>query len=185
MDVKKTITSIFMVPTLKINKDQLKKNDFINGYLSDLRRDVQYKDSVYLLFKPSNLNIFREFLDKEYERTKDIIDDYDYEEGFVVVVYKLDKKWKNDFLLVREGLYSKTSEEFQNQFPTKITIVRGNLERRELSLQHRIFNKTADLKEYWEDKLDVVFSEDMEVWEGFHIENEALDLDKLKEEELV
>ena len=82
-------------------------------------------------------------------------------------------------------MYSKTSEDFQNQFPIKISIVRANLERRELSLQHRIFNKTSDLKEYWENKLDVVFSDDMEVWEGFHIENETLDLDKLKQEELV
>jgi hypothetical protein len=185
MEVKKTITSIFMVPTLKIDKNQLKLNDFINAYLSDLRRDVQYKDAVYLLFKPNNLNIFREFLDKEYERTKDVIDDYDYEDGFVVIVYKLNKKWKDDFLLVREGLYSKTSEDFQNQFPIKISIVKANLERRELSLQHRIFNKTSDLKEYWEDKLDVIFSDDMEVWEGFHIENETLDLDKLKQEQLV
>ena len=185
MDVKKTITSIFIVPTLKINKDYLKKNNFINGYLSDMRRDVQYKNAVYLLFKPNNLNEFREFLDKEYERTKDVMDDYDYEDGFVIVVYSLNNKWKKDFLLIREGLYSKTSEEFQKQFPAKIKIVRDHLERNETSLQHRIFRKTADLKEYWEDKLDVVFTDDMEVWEGFAMENETLNLDKLKEEQLV
>jgi hypothetical protein len=185
MDVKKTITSIFIVPTLKIDKNQLKINNYINGYLSDVRRDIQYKDSVYVLFKPGNLNTFREFLDKEYERTRDVLDDYDYEDGFVVVVYKLNSKWKKDFLLVKEGLYSKTSEEFQRLFPKTVEITRNFLRKDEISLQHRIFKKTQDLKDYWEDKLDIIFTDDMEVWEGFHIEKEMLDLDKLKQEETV
>ena len=78
MEIKKTITSIFMVPTLGINKELLKGNGFINGYSKDGSRDVQYQGSVYLLFKPAKLQVFREFLDGEYERTKTIIDDYDY-----------------------------------------------------------------------------------------------------------
>ena len=36
MNLEKTITSIFMVPTLKIPKEQLLKNNFINGYIKDL-----------------------------------------------------------------------------------------------------------------------------------------------------
>lgn len=185
MDLKKTVTSIFMVPTLKINRDDLFNNNCINGYLIDNRRDVQYKDAVYLLFKPDDMDVFREFLEREYERTKDIIDDYDYEDGFVVVVYKLNKKWKNDFLLVREGLYSKTSKEFQNQFPKVLKIMKKGLHRDEISLQYRIFKKTSDLREYWETKIDCEISEDAEVWSVFELKNETLDLDKIKEEELV
>ena len=185
MEIKKTITSIFMVPTLKINRDKLKENGYLNGYMSDVRRDVQYKDAVYLLFQPSNLDKFREFLDGEAERTKQIIDDYDYEDGFVVVVYILDKKWKKDFALIREGLYSQTSKEFQDVFPKVIKIIKNGLHRDEISLQFRIFNKTEDLRSYWEDRLDMQFTEDMEVWDGFDIENEVLDLDKIKQEEEV
>jgi hypothetical protein len=185
MELKKTITSIFMVPTLKINRDKLKENGYLNGYMSDVRRDVQYQNAVYLLFQPSNLDKFREFLDGEAERTKQIIDDYDYEDGFVVVVYTLDKKWKKDFALVREGLYSRTSKEFQDSFPKVIKIIKNGLHRDEISLQFRIFNKTDDLRSYWEDRLDMEFTEDMEVWDGFDIENEVLDLDKIKQIEEV
>jgi hypothetical protein len=185
MELKKTITSIFMVPTLKISRDKLKENGYLNGYMSDVRRDVQYKDAVYLLFQPSNLDKFREFLDGEAERTKQIIDDYDYEDGFVVVVYILDKKWKKDFALIREGLYSQTSKEFQDVFPKVIKIIKNGLHRDEISLQFRIFNKTEDLRSYWEDRLDMQFTEDMEVWNGFDIEDEVLDLDKIKQEEIV
>jgi hypothetical protein len=185
MELKKTITSIFIVPTLKINRDKLKENGYLNGYLSDVRRDIQYQNSVYLLFQPRNIDQFREFLDSEAERTKQIIDDYDYEDGFVVVVYTLDKKWKKDFALVREGLYSKASKEFQDSFPKVIKIIKNGLHKDEISLQYRIFNKTQDLREYWESRLDIEFTDDMEVWDGFDIENEILDLNKIKQEELV
>jgi hypothetical protein len=185
MELKKTVTSIFMVPTLKISREKLRENGYLNGYLSDVRRDIQYQNAVYLLFKPGNLDQFREFLDSEADRTKQIIDDYDYEDGFVVVVYTLDKKWKKDFGIVREGLYSKTSKEFQDSFPKVIKIMKNGLHRDEISMQYRIFNKTQDLREYWEKRIDMEFTEDMEVWDGFSIDNELLDLDKIKQEELV
>jgi hypothetical protein len=185
MNITRTITSIFVVPTLKINRDDIKDNGYVNAYMVDIRRDVQYENAVYLLFKPDNLDKFREFLEKEYERTKLVLDDYDYEEGFVVVVYQLDKKWKKDFAIVREGLYSQTSKEFQDLFPKVIKIMKNNLHRDEMSLQHRIFRKSEDLRQYWEDKIDISFDDTMEVWEGFQIENETLDLDKIKQEELV
>ena len=94
MNLEKTITSIFMVPTLKIPKDQVSKNNFINGYIKDLNRDVQYENAVYLLFKPENIDIFREFVDLEYERTQSLIDDYNYDNKHIVLVYQLDNNFK-------------------------------------------------------------------------------------------
>lgn len=181
VSVKKTITSIFMVPTLKINKQHLMDNGFINGYEKDARKDVQYENCVYLLFKPNNVDRFREFLGEEYERTKTIVDDYDYEDGYVVVVYELNKKLKRDFDLVRKSKYSQTSIEFQAVFPKLIKIKKDGVNREEVSLQFRIFNKTNDLKEFWEERLGVEFDEDVELWHGYFEENEILNLDKIKE----
>ena len=185
MSVKKTITSIFMVPTLKINREKLIENGYINGYLSDSRRDVQHRNAVYLLFKPDNLDKFREFLDEEYERTTYVLDDYDYEDGYVVVVYQLNPMWKEDFMLIREGLYSRTSPEFQKDFAKVIKIFKNGLHRDEISLQYRIFKKTEDLKQYWEDRLDITFTDDMEVWDGFDSNKETLNLDTVKQEQLI
>ena len=162
MNLEKTITSIFMVPTLKIPKEQLLKNNFINGYIKDLNRDVQYENAVYLLFKPENIDIFREFVDSEYERTQSLIDDYNYDNKHIVLVYQLDNNFKNDFELIKQGKYSKTSKEFQNLFPEKLT------------LQYRIFNKTEDLLKYWEEILDVQFKEEYELWYKFKEESETL-----------
>jgi hypothetical protein len=173
-DVKKTITSVFMVPTLQIPRGELQDNGFINGYVKDGSKEVQYENCIYLLFQPKNLDKFREFLDSEYERTKNIIDDYDYQDGFVVVVYQLDKKFNKDFMLIKEGLY-------QALFPKVIKIKKNGLQRDEISLQYRVFNRTEDLIKFWEDKLGVEFDDDQEVWHAFILEDEILNIEKLKE----
>jgi hypothetical protein len=181
MEAVKTITSIFIVPIFSIDKEKLKTNGFVNGFIKDSRREVQYKNSVYLLFKPEDLDKFRDFLVGEYERTKQIIDDYDYEEGYVVVVYQINTRLLPDIELIKQGKYSQTSTKFQQIFPKIVKIKKHGFQKDEISLQHRVFNKTEDLKQFWEDKLDVVFDDDMEVWHGFIEENEILDLDKIKE----
>ena len=175
-----TITSIFMVPTLKIDREELKETGFSNGYIRDGGKDTQYENSVYLLFHPDTLDKFRDFLDKEYERTKAVIDDYDYVDGYVVVVYQLPSKFKKDFKLVMESRYSQTSKEFQALFPKIIKIKKNGLHRDEISLQFRVFNKTADLIKFWEEKLGVEFDENQEVWHAFDLDKETLDITKIK-----
>lgn len=181
MDVKKTITSIFMLPTLKLEKKKLTDNGFINAYIKDEGQEFTYPDSIYVLFKPSDMDIFKVFVEEEYERTDQLIEDYDYAGGYVVLVYKLDSKYKKDFELVRLGKYSLTSKRFQNLFPKTVRIQVNKNVREEISLQYRIFNKTEDLVQFWEDRLDVIFSDDQEVWHGFEESKEVLNLNKMKQ----
>lgn len=170
-----------MVPSLKVPKNALRDNGFINGYIQDAERDIQYENAVYILFQPEDILKFREFLDEEYERTQQVIEDYDYDGGYVVVVYKLDKKWNEDFNLVKKGKYSRTSADFQKMFPKVIKIKKNGLHRDEISLQYRIFKRTNDMVEYWENKLGVEWDDNMEVWDGYDEEKEILHINKLKE----
>lgn len=181
MKLQKTITSIFIVPTLSIGKDKLDDNGFVNGFIKDGEREVQYDNCIYLVFKPDNLNKFRDFLDVEYERTKQILDDYDYPDGYVMIVYKLNSRLDSDIELIKQGKYSQTSEAFQKIFPKIVKVKKNGLMRDEISLQYRIFNKTEDLKKFWEEKLGVDFDDDMEVWSTFIEENETFTLTKIKE----
>lgn len=181
MERKHTITSIFIVPTLSIGREKLIDNGFVNGYIKDGRKDIQYENAVYLLFKPNDLDKFRHFLDSEYEKTKSIVDDYDYEDGYVVVVYEINERLKSDIELIKQGKYSQTSKKFQEIFPKVVQIKKNGLRRDEISLQYRVFNKTEDLVQFWEDKLGVDLPDDVEVWHGFFDEFEILDLDKIKE----
>jgi hypothetical protein len=118
------------------------------------------------------------FLENQYATNDNIVEDYDYEGGYVIVVYKLNKEFEKDFSIVRKSKYSKTSKKFQELFSRIIKLRPG---KDEISLQYRIFNHTEDLVQFWENKLDVKFDEDQEIWYAFIEENEILNLDKIKE----
>ena len=102
-----------------------------------------------------------------------------------MVVYQLNDKYKKDFNFVKQGKYSKTSDEFQKLFPKIIKITRNGLHKDELSLQYRIFNKAEDLVNFWEDKLGIdledTVGKDYEVWEGWDESKEILQINKIKE----
>ena len=183
VEIRKTITSIFMVPTLRIDKENLMGNNFLNGYISDKMHENMYEDSVFALFRPTNLDKFKEFLDGEYERVSSILEDYDYPNGFVIIVYKLDAKFATDFALVKEGMYSRTSSAFQNEFPKTVKVVEDGQIVEKNSLQYMVFNKSKKLIEFWEGKFGETFDEDQEIWNGFQKENETLTEDKLREYE--
>jgi hypothetical protein len=183
--LKKTVSTIFLLPTLKIPKEDIKKNGFINAYSFDSEKEIQYEDCIYVLFKPDDLDYFRDFLERERERTSNIVEDYDYEDGFIVVVYKLNPEFKRDFNLVRKGKYSKTSKRYKELFPKTVLVESGNFTKNETSLQHRIFDRSFDLIEFWETKLAMRFTDDMELWEGFHAEKETLIINKIREYEKI
>lgn len=170
-----------MIPTLNIPKDKLKQSGFINGYIDDVDKEDKNHNCVYLLFLPKDLPKFQNFLEEEYERTLDVIEDYDYPKGYVVVIYKLNHKYQSNFELIKLGKYSETSKEFQNLFPIHIDIVNeyNQLITHE-SLQYKIFNKTQDLKEYWEKLLNSNLKNEFEIYEGFNLERETLNIDNIK-----
>ena len=97
-----------------------------------------------------------------------------------MLVYKLNPDFDIDFYLIRQGRYSETSKKFQKIFPKVIKIKKHGLHRDEISLQYRVFNKTDDMIEYWEDKLGIEWDDSLEVWEGFDESKEILDINKLK-----
>ena len=102
MKRKNTCTTIFMVPTLKNPKDSLKNNGFINAYIEDEMSDSEYKDCIYVLFKPDDVDLFKDFLDNEYERTKQIVEDYDFNKTNDLIEYWQEKigtssTWKDEY----------------------------------------------------------------------------------------
>jgi hypothetical protein len=67
-------------------------------------------------------------------------------------------------------------------FPKIIKIKKRGLHRDEISLQYRVFNRTPDLIEFWEKKIGIDWTDDMEVWTGWDEANEILNITKIKEE---
>lgn len=176
---QKTITSIFISPTLGIDRQLLYENNFINAYLGDKNNEL-YSDTeniICLLFIPCDENQFREFINIEYERTEQLIDDY-YYDNYAVLVYSLDKKYLSDIEIIKQSKYSLVSTEFKKLFPETLTDYSSNRKEKLPSIQHMIFNKDKKLAEYWnkELKTSIITDLNLEVWIGFNKEKEILDI---------
>lgn len=183
---EKTITSIFIMPTLGINREDLYKNKFLNAYLGDIDKEEYHEENVvFLLFKPKDLKVFKEFLDYEYENSS-IIDDYDYEPGYVVLVYNLNPNLESDFSLILQGKYSKVSDEYKELFPVRVINYSKKGNPTIEAIQPLIFNKDIRLLKFWErdlnDENDVIRRNNLEIWPGFDQKKEILDIEKIKED---
>ncbi len=185
MKIPKTITSIFIVPTLEIPKQDRIDNGLINGYIAETITDNKFSECVFLLFKPLFPSRFRKFVNKEYESEREILFDYDIENGFAVLVYRLNPKFNDDFELVKKSKYSQTSIDFQKKFPETIDIFdnKRKVTTKEKSLQYRVFNITPELRNYFieRDPVKYISNFNSELWYDFEMESETLSTSVLKE----
>lgn len=168
---RKNCTTIFLLPGIGHHRQELLQYGFISAYLDDIEHEVHHEDCIYTLFKPDNMILFQEFLKVEY-RSSPVVEDYDYEGGYIVVVYKFPDKFMTEYNLCLEGKYSKFSSEYKKLFPDKIKTEKGMTN----SLQHRIFNRTEDIKKYWEKKIGEKLPADMELWSSPDMSKEVLDI---------
>ena len=123
MNLTKTNTSIFMLPTVKLPKGSLRKNGFINAYLKDELSDNHYEDCIYILFKPERLDRFKDFLDSEYERTKQIVEDL---------------KWDfNVFYDEKDAVGKRYRRQDANGTPFCITVDHDTLNDNMVTIRHR------------------------------------------------
>lgn len=180
---EKTITNIFMVPTLGIPREELIDNNLINAYLGDINKEEYHEDDVvFLLFKPNDIKKFRAFVDKQYNLQKGIIDDYDYDDGYVVLVYVLDMiNFGDDFDLIKDSKYSKTSSKFKNQFNKTVKLINRPGQPEKTSLQWLIFTKDESLIDYVQEIIgsDIISKYNLEVWPAFDPKKEVLDIDNI------
>lgn len=182
MRLKFTVTSLFMVPPLKVPKEWLTEWEgscnFLNAYSYEAVMSKNYEDCIYLLFKPKPESDLYLFIEQEYSRTDLLVEDLEIDD-FVVMIYKLNNKWENDYQLIRDGKYSETSKMFQDEFSKVKKIKVNGLHRDELTLQTRIFAKSTDVKQLIETELDVLLTDKQEVWGEFNTKRETLTYDVL------
>jgi len=140
------LSSLFLLPLLKISEEKLTMFGFTNTYLDDIGAPETYSyDVLFVLFQPNDLLAFQEFVSSQYNKNS-LVADYDYEGGFVVLVYRLPEEFKADYELFYQSKYSKFSEEFKKQFPVKVDLTKVVGYRHEvLSTQWAIFKRDKTL----------------------------------------
>ncbi len=204
---KKVITNesaYFLLPVFGIKAADLVDMGFINSYLSDQNREkVNETDiHIYLLFKPSKEK--KEIQDKygfssfeertEYDRfteklelleqkdiNKDVLlEDYDYEEGYTVLVFKFPERFREDYNTFLRGKYSKFSPEYIEKMPkTKKKALKDEILVGE-SMQMMVINKNSLILQYLEKKYAVDLSSWEEYWQIYSPEKETLNIENFE-----
>lgn len=176
-DQKVTDSTRFLVRGLGLTRTTLKKQGFINAYIDDVIHEPHYVRSVYLLFKPEDLGLFEEFLQAQRMESGLIAEDYDYPEGYVVVVYNFPALYWRDYTLFLEGKYSKFSKGFKSLFPKeKSGVTRQGIPYKEPSFYAHIFDKSEVMRRYWEERFEVIFDDDQEYWNIPDLSRETLNI---------
>lgn len=143
----------------KISESRIKDFGFIDAFIKDVNHEQDYTHPLYLLFKQENSPLsFREFIQDEYDRGL-LLEDYDYPEGYIVLLYDYPDRFRDDYEKILEGKYSETSKEFQDFFPDKVELD-GKME---VSVYYRVFHKAEDLRKHLEEKYGLELPEDSEV----------------------
>jgi hypothetical protein len=173
---KMNCSTIFLLHPLGLSRTKMDRTGFLNCYLRDPEHPYEGMQVLYLLFKPGVK--FKYFVDTEKERTKLFIDEYDLEDGFVVLVYEFPPELSRDYELFLKGSYSLFSKEFKATIP-KYT--RNGY--KELSFQYMVVNRHPEWKAYLEGEegLNMPISEELEYWMMPNMEKETIIQSQLKQ----
>lgn len=167
-------STLFLMPILGIGWRDVKKLGFCNCYLRDVNKQ-EYEDMevVMLLFQNKGDDKFRYFVEKEKARTPLFIDEYDYEEGYIVLVYEFPEELKEDYHKFKKGEYSKLSKEFLKKTPeTTPDKVRATVQYADGSTAEQMVSApnmaymTITRDPLWIDTLKEFFGEDIPFEDG-------------------
>lgn len=176
----RTNTSLFLLPGLGLTINELKPYGFVNAYIGDMKHD-HYSYCVYLLFKPSNIMEFNAFLEGQYLKGQ-MIDEYDYEGGYVVVVYKFPEQFEQEYKLFLSGKYSEFRKKYKDLFPIEIHSEDNDGPFTQPSFFFHVFNRTKELEKYWFEKIGVHLSKDSEYWSKPDVIKETLNIDEIEKD---
>lgn len=185
-----TVTSLFLLPIFKVPIRKLDEYGFVNSFLYDKHRTDSLEDAktIYVLFHPDTSQII--LLQKQIEDWENngfLLGDYDYPDGYVVVMLKFPDKFRDQYKLFLKGQYSKFSTEFKDAIPRKVftgAIAPDGSAAEEDSLQFRIINKRVMLKNYWEDQIGDEFDAEGEYWSRPDLLKETMDIDAITAERI-
>lgn len=191
--IELTDTSLFLLPCFGRTYKEYKELGFVNCFLSDKNRDkVNEKDiHLYLLFRPDpkqsiRLNTIIEKFEDEDKEHLVYLDDYDYDGGYTVLVFKFPERFRNDYELFIKGKYSKFSPDFKDTIPErKIAEFVNEFNKPEKlagkTTQWMIINKDPRIKRYVEEKYGIDLDGANEYWHLPIMEKEILNIDKINE----
>jgi hypothetical protein len=181
--VKSTCTTLFLLPALGLNADELNPSlGFIDGFTSDKDRPTSLSHPVFALFRPADIREFQEFVEAEYGSNRALKEDYDYDGGFVVLLYQYPAQFQADYRKIENGKYSRVSPSFSETFPQfEKPDSWSNPNIPQMSLQRMVYFRAPALVSFLEDAVGQPIGR--ECWGIPDKDRETLDIKRIRDKE--
>lgn len=182
MSIKHTDTSMFLLRGLGLVPREIAVDNsqltmvygYLNSYVKDVDHETVLDRPIYLLFKPKDITIFGDFVEEQYI-DGNLKEDYDYPNGYSVLLYEFPKKFLNDYFKILRGEYSHVSEEYKSLFPKKNNFGQKIMARAVLDKDEDLRNTRIEEFGYkpgeWDDK--------WELWKMFEVDAETLNINEI------
>lgn len=172
---KITKTSLFLLPGLELDERELVSIGLLNTFIGDSHDTVSTEEyPIYLLFKiPSDKQTrFEEFALKI---EKKIIDEYDTEDRYTVLVLSYPEKWRGEYRHFLNSKYSRFSPEYKKLVKKEVQPLEKFYSRRvTMSSAYAVLNRLTALIKLREEEFGVEFTDDMELAPLIKLEEETI-----------
>ncbi|RTL05533.1 hypothetical protein EKK58_07730 [Candidatus Dependentiae bacterium] len=152
-----TKTTSFIRPIIDIPYQLLLNNGFQDSYLGMYSKTQdEWGKSIYFSFK---IEMISEYLRKLLLNVPEFVS-ITIDKNLLIFEFEINTEdYEKIIVPFLDGKYSKVCRDFvKKNFPRVL------LNPRRVSNNWKVFNKHEDLKKYWEERIGVEFTEDMEVW---------------------
>lgn len=172
---------LFLLRPLDLQRNVLKELGFIESYLKDADNTTSsVENPIFLLFKPEQFEKLESFIREQYDRKDEVLmEDYDYEGGYTVLLYSFPEKWKKDYKLFTYGKYSKLSKEFTELFAEKNKVQGVQIH----EMQWMIITKDENWIVAMNDILGTELTAEDELWKAVDLEKETLKINEIREKQ--
>ena len=132
-----------------------------NAFLEDEMNEEYTGDLLFILLHPTHTDILDVLIAQQEQNNINFIGEYDYPDGYVVLVYAIPEEMKSDFIKFKEGKYSEMSLKYKELFD--YTVTRNG--KPEKSLQFMVLYKDKEFKDNLEGYLGVTIDNNSELWQ--------------------
>lgn len=172
-------SSLFLLrPLAGEERGALEEYNFINTYMRDVNKEEYGDGFLFALFKPVDFDFFELFLHGQQTENENFVEDYDYDGGYVVIVYSVPDRLRADYERFKKGEYSKFSM-FTKSLFRKMKL--KNAIQKIPGFEWQVFNKSEVLRKELEQYVGEQIDDDAELYPIPNEQKETLDIDKIRQ----
>lgn len=179
-------SGMFLLPGLEFPNKEYVDFGLENCYLfcPEIGKSNEKEIHLYLLFQPKTKEEKEEYEKQENFINDSILEIYELDDDYILLVVVFPDKFKKDFSLFMEGRYSEFTKEYKKLFEGVTEVIRKVSNQlvpfQDNSLAFKIINRIKSFKDLYKRSYNVELQDNEEWWKAWDMDKEILNLENFK-----